>query len=91
MAIVETTLSGCYHNLIFDKFLQLGYQILVKLIVLLQMPKCKKLRCFFKSTSFLTSFPIAKHSANLMGFKRCLRRTFSKYLGTMSSEKKQGY
>ena len=60
MAIVEAGLSGCYHNLIFDKFLQLRYQIPVKRTVLLQR-----------------SLPIAKHSANLMGFKRCLRRTFS--------------
>ena len=41
MAVVETRLSDCYHNLIFDKFLQLRYQIPVKLILLLQMPKCK--------------------------------------------------
>ena len=47
-------LSDCYHNFIFDKFLQLGYQIPTKFILLLQILKCKKFLCFFKSTSFLT-------------------------------------
>ena len=53
MAIVETKLSDCYHNLIFHKFLQLGYQIPVKFIILPQMPKFKEFLCFFESTSFL--------------------------------------
>ena len=63
MAIVETRLSERYHNLIFDKFLQLGSQIPVKLIILLQTPKCKKFRCFFKSTSSFTK-NISKYSTH---------------------------
>ena len=104
MAIVKTRLSGCCHNLTLDTFLQLGYQIPVKLIIFLQKPKCKKFRCCLKSTSFHTkmsqkkvltlfndnpkslfpclamilSLPIAKHSAYLVWFKQCLRRTLSK-------------
>ena len=66
MAIVETRLSDCYQIFIFDKFLQLGYQIRVKLTIPLQMPKCKKFRCFQVSKCL-------RHT-----FKQCLRRTFTK-------------
>ena len=50
----KVQLSNCYHNFIFDEFLQLGYKIPVTLIILLSMPECKKFWWFFKSTSFLT-------------------------------------
>ena len=46
MAIVETSLSDCYHNLIFDKFLQLGYQIPVTIIILLYMQSVKNSSAF---------------------------------------------
>ena len=32
----------------------------------------------FPSLAMILSLPTAKHRANLMGFKQCLRRTFSK-------------